>query len=74
MKLRSVSTASKIYCHSAKGLLNIATLFQIFGWCPDELVLPNVGLHGLRKLVGNMVAVPAIGIVELLVFVVSVER
>ena len=66
--LRSVSTHSKIYFHKTQQILNVPTLFQIFGWCPRDLTFPDgMAETTLRALVGNMIAVPTIGVVELLV-------
>ena len=65
--VRSVSTHSKIYFHKTQQILNVPTLFQIFGWCPRDITFPDgMAETALRVLVGNMMAVPTVGVVELL--------
>ena len=68
--IRGVSTHSKIYFHGAKSILNISTIFQAFGWDPEDLVLPEtMPEHAVRTMLGNMVAVPTIGAAQLLALV-----
>ena len=48
-------------------MINFATTFQIVGWKPDTVIIPeNITDGHLRKLLGNMICVPTIGTIELL--------
>ena len=71
-RIRCISTGSKIYYHKIGKLLNIPTKFQLMGWVPDRLVLTGslvTNVSNVNTLLGNMIAVPTIGTVELLLLV-----
>jgi hypothetical protein len=46
-------------------LLNVKTMFQLMGWEPTELVLPtSLSMTNSFELVGNMMAIPVVGAIE----------
>ena len=73
--VRVLSTGMKFYYHKARDLMNLATKFQMLGWCPDDLVIPtSVSESHVNKILGNMIAVPTIGTVEVLVLLCFFPR
>ena len=57
-----MSTGARIFYRKANCLLNHATKFNIFGWDPDTLTIPeHVFPTCLNRLQGNMIAIPSIG-------------
>ena len=58
----------KFYYHKTRSLMNLATKFQMLGWCPDDLAIPaSMSEAHVNKILGNMIAIPTIGTVEVLV-------
>lgn len=65
--VRVMSTGMKLYYHKIRNIVNVATKFQMMGWCPDDLVIPAVlSESSLSTMLGNMIAIPTIGTVEVL--------
>ncbi|CAK0890100.1 unnamed protein product, partial [Prorocentrum cordatum] len=57
-----MSTGSRIWYKKGNCLLNHATIFKIFGWDPATITIPDgVFPTALKRLQGNMIAIPTIG-------------